>query len=935
MKRGRGIDRIRENQEKVAAERRRLLQRLQEKRQASEQVKEAVRTAAEAHRTRFSSVDVETAIAAATRFIFLQLDAGVPVQLNRPTLELLGHFLSVLRSQQSRSVLQWPVGQSDLTMLHPLAMVSLLCTGREQITKGYSWCPAVRDFRTLWYPWRGSGTGADQRSVLIERSRLLKHNQLHVTRAWAGEPEASAELGLLHRTIAHLVGLSARDADKPHLAHPTLAEIYPTFGALGADSGVRPFAAVTRDLFGRVEHGAGLRKMVDYRAAIARPSTAPFAFFGICPRSDVARALGHSALNPTRGGRSPDVCLLDLGPPGLRRLGHGWEEELRRFLEQMLRLHVHVPVLAITQDLFVHRRLDLIMREVGLVEEQSDRLPSSVLFRSSDGPFERDPPVGSVSPVRFQFHSAGGQGAEALSAMSDAARACSDPSRAGALRFAMGDIRRAMNLPCGLDAAFNYICDAESQSAAEAFLERRSAGTAIATIRQCLATGVTAGERGAMTAAEHSVRKAFNQFAKDTPIGALLSDVVSALVRKSSRSVIVFGSETERRLGERRLLDDDTVSEQLLKRLSANFVRLISLSDVEAVLKEIEASGDRNSWKRIVVVTPSQARLSVLLGRTWLPEEVIVIADRDFVTGLARAYRGLAGHKDLAGEGRIGGRLAAAAKAARTEAEARDVDAVDLELAPSTIGSGQIIDLTGGDDDDGERDVIELALESGRVIRVRPGGLMIRHNPFAEVHPFERAAGRDIASGEAIVVPDATFVEEARAVLPVRVLAQGWVDVYHACVEGALSALPGDGLLAKARHVVEEVKKTGARKYSEAAVVDWLKVAEHKRVPREELRSHAPLRWREFEAFMQLLGHGPMAEKIWKEGIVPLRTDRRRAGVKMAQAFASVLVDPHGGAGSLAPEIKARIATLRARAFEHVDGVVECRRERAREGAVA
>jgi hypothetical protein len=55
----------------------------------------------------------------------------------------------------------------------------------------------------------------------------------------------------------------------------------------------------------------------------------------------------------------------------------------------------------------------------------------------------------------------------------------------------------------------------------------------------------------------------------------------------------------------------------------------------------------------------------------------------------------------------------------------------------------------------------------------------------------------------------------------------------------------------------------------------------------------------------------------------------------MAQAFASVLVDPHGGSASLAPEIKTRIATLRKRALEHVDGVVASRREQPREGAVA
>jgi hypothetical protein len=65
-----------------------------------------------------------------------------------------------------------------------------------------------------------------------------------------------------------------------------------------------------------------------------------------------------------------------------------------------------------------------------------------------------------------------------------------------------------------------------------------------------------------------------------------------------------------------------------------------------------------------------------------------------------------------------------------------------------------------------------------------------------------------------------------------------------------------------------------------------------------------------------------LADAIWREGIEPLRIDRRRAGARMAQAFVSVLVDSHGGAGALPPEVKGRIAQLRRRAMEHLDGVL-------------
>jgi hypothetical protein len=55
----------------------------------------------------------------------------------------------------------------------------------------------------------------------------------------------------------------------------------------------------------------------------------------------------------------------------------------------------------------------------------------------------------------------------------------------------------------------------------------------------------------------------------------------------------------------------------------------------------------------------------------------------------------------------------------------------------------------------------------------------------------------------------------------------------------------------------------------------------------------------------------------------------------MAQAFVSVLVDPHGGAGSMPADVKDGIARLRRQAMEHLDGVLAVRRQDQREGVQA
>ena len=353
---------------------------------------------------------------------------------------MLELFLNVLRERKSVATLQWPRGTRDMSILHPLAMLAMIGSSPERASGLFKWCPAVTDFRTLYYPWRGCGTGTIQRRVLVDRNEITKRNSLHLTRGQVGEPELSPELGMLHVTLGHLHHLKSRDADKPYLAHPTLGEIYPTFGALGGEDAPRPFREALYELFGRVRHGAALDQLHDHRAEICRPATAPFAFFGICPRSNAKGALQHPALSK---GRAADVCILDLGPPGLQSLGPAWEDVVDEFLQKLAAHHPETPVFAVTQDIYVHRRATTLLVNAGLMERPpTGSPPSRVLARSSDDCFAVDPDIGEVTEAGFRFHSAGGQGAAALRALSDAARGSADASTAGLLRNSMGNVRR-------------------------------------------------------------------------------------------------------------------------------------------------------------------------------------------------------------------------------------------------------------------------------------------------------------------------------------------------------------------------------------------------------------------------------------------------------------------------------------------------------------
>lgn len=912
-----------EPREKAKVARERTLQFFKQHKVVADQERDAREEELAQKRDRFKVLDVVRAVDAAKRLKFIDLEEEAPRtvrSLNRPMQTLIGFFLSVLRERSSIACLQWPRGSRDVSALHPLAMLAMICSPEDRTDGGYNWCRGIPDFRTIYYPWRGSATGAYQRRILVDRDELVKRNALHLTRRQVGQPEFSDQLGMLHLTIGHLSTLKRRDDTKPHLAHPTLGELYPAFGASGGPDAVRPFGKALCELFGRVDYGAGLKKLHDNRSSLSRPDNAPFACFGICPRANIKNTL---QLQPLVS-RPADVCLLDLGPPGLSRLGAGWEKLVGEFLELLVRFQPETPVLAVTQDTYVHRRVGQLLINAGLARRDSRDHPSSrIITRSTEDYFSPDPEFGKVSPVEFHFHSTTGQGVIALQVMRDAAQAVSDPAMAGNIRNAMGSVRRAMNLPCGLGRAHELLSD--SDAGAEAFLERRSAGTILALIKKQIEETADSSTRQKLTQAEAEINKAFDEFEIDTPIGSLLKEVAGSISGKSSQSVFAFSSDYDLILGQDRICQKDEQGERMRRRIDTGFVRLTTLKKLDNELADIESGRSRNSWKRLIVVAPPSDALAVLLGRRWLPEEMIILADREFVERLGWTYASLAVHPDLAGVDKIGGRLANAAAAAKKEAAGRDVGPVNLESAasdPLLLPDDAVIDLTADDDDD-EHDVIEFGLDSGHMMRIRPGGLVIRYDRVADVNPFDRTVAREIRENDTIVVPDRIFVQQARAVLPVRVLAQTRVELYHSLVEAALPRIPGTTRSEKARYILRRLRAAGTREVVEATVLNWLNVAEHVRLPPDKRRPNAPQHLKEFLVFMDAIGvPSGLAKSIWQEGIEPFRISRRRAGVQTAQAFVSVLVDPHGGTAAMSPEIKEGIARLRRRAMEHLDRVV-------------
>ena len=841
---------------------------------------------------------------------------GPAVSLNQPTRTLTSAFFDALIERKSTAIMQWPAGQRDVLLLHPLAMLMLLGSSPDQIEGRQTWCAPVPSFRTLYYPWRGGSTGSMQRSLLIDRQEVQRRNARHLTRRVLGQPEESEVMSKLHETIGHLQNLSRRDQSQPHLAYATLAEIYPVFVADGGEGAPPIFRQAIGELYGRVRHGAAIDRLSDHRPVLGDPARAPFGLFGVTARADLQRTLIHSALG------TPDICLLDLGPPALSRLGHGWEELVGAFVEELRKHHPTVPVLAITQDSYVQARVLKMLAPVR-TSAPSQTVPASrILLRSTDGPLAReDVAIGDLTDLKGVIDSAGGLPVAALKAMSAAARGLSDSGVAGRIRRAMGGLRRAASLPCGLGLAHQWLADLEGQGSAETFLERRSGASVLTPLLEALDGPTGGAERERLVEAERSVRAAFDALEQETTVGSMLLERAVGLSRKSTPSLLVFGTEAERKLAARRLQTDGEHGEMLRKKLTSGKLRLVTMDDLEQVLREIETQGNRQNLKRLVLVAPTIDRLSTLLVRPWLPEEAILICDHALAGRIAGTYGVLVRHPDIHAHLGLEQRLRAIAAEAQREFEARAVGPVDLELEarPSIIEADEMIDLV--DDDEGGRSVILLALQSGRSLRIRPGSVVVKYRRDAEANAFDRALAREVVGGDVIVVPDRAFVEEARRVLPVHVLALNRVALFHALVEAAVPEISGDTLAKKATTIGALMRAQGAGAIGQAAIIDWLRAGDHQKVPPEKRRPHAPQSRLEFEVFMTVLGAGALAEKIWSEGVQQMRVARQQAGLRMAQAFISVLVDPHGAAIGMDGAVRGQIGLLRQRALDHLDTV--------------
>src|ERR1035437_4123783 len=261
---------------------------------------------------------------------------------------VLTAFNRVIAERKSEALLLWPQRIEGIAIFHALAALGRIATcDREGLA-------------TLFFPWNRNA-GGTQRTLLVDRDQLVQSalpplNRVHLPRP---RNPAVGYLMAIH-SLKHLStggqGNRRQKAlqDDPGLMHPTLFEIIPQAGIQA------PSVRDQKDHFlQRLRHHTWINERSEHIHDANDPSKTPFFLFGAHPDALSIDLFRKAGLDPDRGGRRPDIVLIDLTRRSRNALGGNWREAISRFCGAVEELYRAVcpPALAVTDEVFVLQTL--------------------------------------------------------------------------------------------------------------------------------------------------------------------------------------------------------------------------------------------------------------------------------------------------------------------------------------------------------------------------------------------------------------------------------------------------------------------------------------------------------------------------------------------------------------------------------------------------
>jgi hypothetical protein len=809
-----------------------------------------------------------------------------PLLLSEGAYSLLSLYEQTIHRNESRVALIAPARLGELSMVHSLAALTRIETcDRERLT-------------TMLFPWSRS-EATYQRRLLVDRPMLCGRisralNRLH------GRPPTQRDSYILAINSLNDVtkhdGLREKLQCDPAAEHPTLFEIMPYLGvhrsSVISSSGrflerLRKYTWLSR---------GGSRRLSD----ASEPATAPFFLIGIGADASERDVLIKAGLDPARGGRKPDLLLLDMTIRRRDQLGMDWKKAVSGFLDAVLELYVDVgppPVFAVTDDIYCVESLAFTV----LKDWDRWRLPSnarartlpqtSLVLKVETGFFGGPLGVGTDVP-KVTSSVFGTDLLKVVEAGYRVRRKLLDDGERdlGNLAGAAANVvQNLATLPGQPKMFFDYLREEFDGYQLKQRGDKYDAPAVQAELRAAREGGIAGRHHAELVEFSTSFDTLVTSINKDNVGRKLFDETLRRLEKKKERALFVFPSPFLR----------DFASWRVEKDFFLFDIRYaVGKSVVFATTREVGELSDsfvkqHGAGKTVLIcIEPSFDVVMNLLCRRSLPQRWMIQCSLPRATQLARRLRLTS---ELDGAQPIAARLLSVVEELERSSTGHtaEISAFDPEVP---FAARTMVDLTGGAGPGGELPTRRIELSSGVSVRVYENSELAAYGGD-ELDDFEKRAANLIAPGDRVCVFTEELSDLARGMLKHTVDAPEILALYHRKVLEGAEGLPGSSIAQKAVHLHDRMQELSpdVELPSAGAMQYWLDVRNLLHKERSEVRPQAPQHFKTFALFMKAIGIGEMvAEQYWLLGIAWTRSARIRGGNYLHQVLMSIIVDPHG-----------------------------------------
>jgi hypothetical protein len=805
----------------------------------------------------------------------------------------------------SESLLCWPAHNISLAGAFALAVLARWQDCDPMPSSGGLAPP--RPLRALYFPW-STRTRFPLRTVYACRDALHAVHLKHMQR-YAYGPGCDRALFDLHATLIRVKDLDGRARNGQvhlELLHPQLYELVP--------SGPCSAMEQTTTLLDRIRSKTQLRVLSTSRSA-DEPATAPYYMFGAHASDTAAAQLGKL---PAPVG----IILLDLTRSGRSRFNDDWVPPVTKMLAAAKSRLAGVPVLAVTDDPWVHR--DLIWRHLKRDGKPHDKRPAR-----EAAVFATDRAITSAAQPSTTYSGCARITARGFAGNLDGLLDKIFQLKARALKI--GDapahallvdlaslLRRCANLPGGVSDLGSYVADQAGDVAATHIMAAYQAPKLIAEIER-LEGALAQSRRGLLAELCRDARLAWNNQCVASPMAELLVDVLKPYLRNASKTVVLFRKQMLSDYAEVALKQHPEIGTAIAKRFENGMLRFVDAIGFRETTSL--PPRERHQTTTAILVSPTRLQVLGLMADPWLPNEILVLADAKTLAATARDAEQLVSYSAFHGFADRLQRLKSAATAASEIVTGSRVSlALDIAPPPDTdFPTTKLVDLSGASRS-AEEVLVRLETDDSQTILARQGTRLVAYDDNSAVPTYRPLSAREAEIGDAICVIGDDFIDMARTKLDIAHAACEEMRAYHHLVLGLYKSVPGNSDRAKREYLaacMNELRRDDDP-VAQESLRYWLDLEDQLSLPLEEVTPHAPQRWSTFERFMTTLGVSrPVAERYWNWAVIHTRSNRLRAAHRLHEAYLGILIAPHAGEAEN-PERIADIRALRAAAESFV-----------------